>query len=252
MNNMGESLEFFVKDLFCDSFNISEIKKNKAYSHNFSYCWTQNSPPDIMIKNWDAIEVKKLMWLSWWIALNSSYPKDKLHSDSPMITKWCVSCEKWTKKDLLYVIWVISNKKLSNLFFIYWDCFAADKEVYENIKKLITDWVINIPDIEFSETKELWRVNKVDPLGITSLRIRWMWQIENPIKIFEYITWNNKWSSFSMNTIILSSKYNSFPKKDIKTIESIKDSNFSIKDIEIKSPNNPSKLLKAKLISYAK
>jgi len=32
-----------------------------------------------------------------------------------------------------------------------------------------------IADIEFSQTKELGRVNRVDPLGITNLRIQGMW-----------------------------------------------------------------------------
>ena len=34
----------------------------------------------------------------------------------------------------------------------------------------------------FAETKELGRVNQVDPLGITNLRIRGMWQIETQEK----------------------------------------------------------------------
>ena len=47
--------------------------------------------------------------------------------------------------------------------------------------------LIELQDVEFSETNELGRVNKVDPLGITYLRIRGMWGIENPIKVFNYV-----------------------------------------------------------------
>ena len=38
--------------------------------------------------------------------------------------------------------------------------------------------------LEAGETDELGRINKVDPLGITSLRVRGMWQIKNPSKVF--------------------------------------------------------------------
>ena len=37
------------------------------------------------------------------IALNSSYPKDKLYADSPMITQECRECENWREKDIIYV-----------------------------------------------------------------------------------------------------------------------------------------------------
>src|SRR5699024_11579610 len=61
------------------------------------------------------------------------------------------------------------------LWFVYGDCYCADKSYYERIADTIKDGVSSIPDVDFGETKELGRVNKVDPLGITYLRIRGMW-----------------------------------------------------------------------------
>jgi hypothetical protein len=37
-----------------------------------------------------------------------------------------------------------------------------------------------------------------------------------------------------------------------RSLESFVSDNFSIKDIKIKSPNNPAKLLEAKLLSFRK
>ena len=60
MNNMGESLENFVIDALCDSFHDDMDKKLAKKSHYFSYLGNQNNPPDLIIKNGDAIEVKKI------------------------------------------------------------------------------------------------------------------------------------------------------------------------------------------------
>ena len=250
-NNMGEALESYVKDLFCDTFNIQDdTEKNRIYSEKFSYIGNQNNPPDIMIAGGDAIEVKKIESIGSQIALNSSYPKDKLHADNPMITQDCRECENWREKDIIYVVGAMQQDKLKALWFVYGDCYAANKDIYERIKNKISEGVNSLPDVEFSETKELGRVNKVDPLGITYLRIRGMWGIDNPLHVFNYITNIEKDDEFTVNAIMLTEKYNSFPESDRQIIENVSDNNFTITDIEIKAPNNPAKLLNAKLIKF--
>lgn len=253
VNNMGDALEYYIKDLFCNSLPESNLeKKNEIYSKYFSYIGNQNNPPDIMIKQGDAIEVKKIESLRSGIALNSSYPKDKLFSDSPMITSACRLAEDWREKDLIYVIGVSTDGKLKALWFVYGNCYAANKETYERVRDKISKGINELQDVEFSETNELGRVNKVDPLGITYLRIRGMWGIENPIKVFNYAAPIDPNAEFSVNAIILEEKYLSFPKEDRENIENLISSSFSIKDIKIKSPNNPAKLLDAKLLSFKK
>jgi len=250
-NNMGEALEAYVKDLFCNTFNIQdETEKNRVYSEQFSYIGNQNNPPDLMIANGDAIEVKKIESVGSQIALNSSYPKDKLYSDSPMITQDCRECENWREKDIIYIVGAMQQDKLKALWFVYGDCYAASKDIYERIKSKISEGVNSLPDVEFSETKELGRVNKVDPLGITYLRIRGMWGIDNPLHVFDYITNIERDSELTINAIMLTEKYNFFPESDRQAIENIALDNFTISDVEIKSPNNPARLLNAKLIKF--
>lgn len=250
-NNMGEALEAYVKDLFCNTFDIqNETEKNRIYSEMFSYIGNQNNPPDLMIANGDAIEVKKIESIGSQIALNSSYPKDKLYSDSPMITQDCRECENWREKDIIYIVGAMQQDKLKALWFVYGDCYAASKDIYERIKSKISEGVNSLLDVEFSETKELGRVNKIDPLGITYLRIRGMWGIDNPVHVFDYITKIEKDSELTVNAVMLTEKYNSFPESDRQAIENVTSDNFTISDIEIKSPNNPAKLLNAKLIKF--
>lgn len=252
-NNMGDSLEYYVKDLFCGQVGIDNINKiNHIYSNNFSYIGNQNNPPDIIIRNGDAIEVKKIESLRSGIALNSSYPKSKLYADSPMITRACKNCEEWEEKDIIYSIGVCQNNKLKVLWFVYGNCYAANKEIYEKIRNKISNGVNELQNVEFAKTKELGRVNKVDPLGITFLRVRGMWQIENPVKVFSYVTSIEEAREFNANAIILKEKYLSFPDNDRKKLEREMSENFTIADIKIKSPDNPAKLLDAKLLRFIK
>lgn len=249
-NNMGEALEFFTKDAFCNTFQESDgQKKKEIYSDNFSYLGNQNNPPDIIIKNSDAIEVKKIDGnRASDLALNSSYPKSKLNSDSPMITSACKSCEEWSEKDIIYAIGHIDNHQLKILSLVYGDCYAASKEIYERIKNKISDGLKEM-DLEFSETKELGRVNRVDPLGITNLRIRGMWTIQNPLKVYKEL-FDLNGDNFQLFALMRKSKYVTFPKEDKELIE--KEQGISIKDVKIQDPDNPAKQIEAKLIVVRK
>ncbi len=174
---MGDALELFVKDSFSNSYELSEEDAIKAHAKTFSYLGNQNNPPDAILKASDAIEVKKIESSSSELALNSSYPKSKLHRDSPMLTASCRGCDggKWEQKDIIYAVGVINKETIKQLCFVYGEDYAATREIYENLRAQIKKGVLEIPDIEFAETRELGRVNRIDPLGITYLRMRGMW-----------------------------------------------------------------------------
>jgi hypothetical protein len=250
INNVGEALETFVKDAFANTINIEDTKvKIEKYNEVFSWLGNQNHPPDIMIKGSDAIEVKKTQSANSDIALNSSYPKAKLLSSSKMLTSDCKKCEDWDEKDLIYCIGHTSDKELKSLWMIYGNIYAANASSYEVIKHKITTGIQEIPNIELAETNELGRVNRVDPLGITSLRIRGMWHISNPRKVFNYLYQPSN-STFELVVIVPNDKFNSFSQESINKIQGIKDSNFKIEEAKVKDPNNPAKLIEVKLITY--
>lgn len=255
-NSMGDALETYIKDVFCSSLELSNNEKENLYNQNFSYLGNQNNPPDIIIKNGDAIEVKKIETLSSAIALNSSYPKDKLHIDDTRITNECKTCEEgvWEHKDIIYAVGVApkGTNKLKALWFVYGDCYAAKRDIYQRIADKISSGISEIPDIELTQTNEIAGVKKVDPLGITNLRVRGMWHIQNPINVFQNVASINKNHQFTVNALLLTEKYNSFPGADRKKLGSLQNGNFKIQDIKIKSPNNPAQLLKAKLITFVK
>jgi len=249
INNSGKALENYIQDVFANTLNEEDPNKRlQKLEEVFSYQGNQNNPPDLILKNSDAIEVKKLQSKNSAIALNSSYPKAKLYANSPMITNACRTCEEWEEKDIIYTIGYTDDNSLKSLWLIYGDCFCADKDIYERIKNTITEGINEISDVEFTQTNELGKVKKVDPLGITDLRIRGMWHIDNPNKIFDYIYTFDEDASFQLICLMKLQKYNSLPQEDKDILEQLP--NISIKDVKIKNPNNPIQLIDAKLLIF--
>jgi len=250
-NNMGEGLETYIKDIFAETTNETDAQKRlEKLEEIYSYQGNKNNPPDLILKNSDAIEIKKLESKNSAIALNSSYPKAKLYADSSMITNACKVCEEWDVKDMLYAVGYTNQSILKSLWLVYGDCFCADKETYERIKNTISNGINTIPDVEFTNTKELGKVKKVDPLGITDLRIRGMWHIDNPNKTFSYIYTYDDTKEFQLICLMKKDKYDSLPNNDKEAIENIDNVNIEVKDVKIKNPNNPVRLIDAKLLVF--
>jgi hypothetical protein len=252
-NNMGDGLEEYIKNAFANTINeTDEQTRLEKFSQVYAYSGNKNNPPDLILKNSDAIEIKKLESHSTAIALNSSYPKSKLYANSTMITTACRSCETWSEKDMLYVVGNVpkNTNTLKSLWFVYGDCFCADKETYERIKDTISSGITAISDVEFTDTKELGKVKKVDPLGITDLRIRGMWHIENPMKIFNYIYQYDNTKDFQLICLMKKEKYDSLPLEDRQMIENLGNTNVSVSDVKIKNPNNPIQLMDVKILVF--
>jgi len=250
INSVGDALEQYVQDVFSGSFDSEEEDRNKKVASTFSYLGNSNNPPDGILRKGDAIEVKKVQNPNSAIALNSSYPKAKLFSDSTLIANKARTCEKWSEKDIVYIIGHTNDSDLKYLWFVYGDCFCAEKNTYERIKNTISPGVNDIHGIEFTETNELGKVKKVDPLGITGLRIRGMWHIANPHKIFSYLYKKDAKAKFQLFCLMKSDKFDSFPEHDKKALTSMKKDGYTIESKKIKDPNNPAVLLNCKLITY--
>ncbi|MDD2906314.1 MAG: NgoPII family restriction endonuclease [Sulfurimonas sp.] len=252
-NNMGEGLETYIKDIFANTTHeAAEQNKLEELSRIYSYQGNKNNPPDLILRNSDAIEIKKLESKNSALALNSSYPKAKLYANSPMITTACRDCEEWSTKDMLYAIGHVpkDTEQLKSLWLIYGDCFCADKEIYERIKNTISSGINTIPTVEFTPTNEFAKIKKVDPLGITDLRIRGMWHIDNPNKTFNYVCTYDDTRDFQLICLMKKEKYDSLPSEDKESIENIENDSVEVQDVRIKNPNNPVQLIDAKLLIF--
>ena len=250
-NNSGDALEEYIKDLFANSFEMNENDRLEKLSEVFSYLGNNSNPPDAMIRGGDAIEVKKIETNNAALALNSSYPKHILSSNSQMISTACKSAEEWTEKDMIYAVGVVdkTNNNLKHLSMVYGLDYCASEECYSRIKKTIKDGVEAIPGVEFAESKELGHINRVDPLGITYMRVRGMWGIENPWKVFDYVYQRDFSKSFTFMCVINNDKWNTFDNTAL--ITNFHNDDFEIKNVRVKNPDNPAKLVDAKLITFS-
>jgi hypothetical protein len=248
INAVGEQVEFYVKDSLAHSFTKSQPQRDADYAKIFSWLGNQNNPPDVILMGGDAFEIKKIESPKSSLALNSSPPKDRFYKSDPLIASACRVCEKddWEYKDFFYVVGHAKKGILKYLFFVHGECYAADKNVYETPIKAVKSALAS-GSLALSPTSELGRINKVDPLGITNLRVRGMWAIQNPIDVFKGDYTYDESKSFSLIAVMTKDKYESFPKGDIAAIE--KNGSITIKNILIKDPNNPAKRLDAKLIT---
>lgn len=231
INSVGESLEEFIKDLFCNCFDVPDTEKYKIHSQYFSYLGAKNSPPDIILKGSDAIEIKRAELDETSIIFNSLHPRDKFYSNDAHITSDCRDCEIWHEKDLLYAICTTQGNSLRKLWFVYGDCYFATREFYKKALK-ITD-PLNVSAFNFLDNRGLYG-NKVN--------------VQLPNKLIEK-------AHFSMadsiiNALMLKEKYDSFPLSTRLALENLVGDRLSIDDCEIESPNNASVKLNAKLIQY--
>ena len=250
-NAIGDALEKYVKDFFALTVREdSEETRNQIFSQVFSYSGNQNNPPDLILRDGDAIETKKVQSPNSALALNSSYPKAKLYAESNMITSACRMCEDWREKDIAYVIGYTTDVSLKYLWIVYGDCFAASSEVYERIRRTISEGVNCIPGVEFTDSKEIAKVKKVDPLGITDLRIRGMWHIENPHTIFHYLNCTVPGARFQLIVLMRKSKFDTFPDKDREALRNLKIRNYEIREVRFKNPDNPAQLIDGVLITF--
>ena len=249
-NNQGEALETYAKNLFADTFDCTETERREKWNEIFSLEGSKSNPPDFMLRGGDAVEVKKIESPDATLALNSSYPKHTLKSSSPLISAACRSAEDWSEKDIIYIVGVVSGERLKHLCMVYGQDYCASEEFYSRIRQRIKDGVETIPDVEFAHTKELGRVNRVDPLGITYLRVRGMWHIENPWQVFSYAYERDRNARFNFMCIINAEKWIQLENRE-KLIELQKNHPaLKITDIRIKNPDNPCRLKNAKLIRH--
>lgn len=249
-NQMGDALEGFIKNAFANCLGADQRTINREQSLTFSYLGNSKNPPDAMLRGGDAIEIKKLETIGTaQLQLNSSYPKNKLHADNPKICAQCRDCENWDEKDMLYVVGQVNGTELHNIFFVYGNLYCDAPNVYENVENVIKEGLNSLDSVELAETNELGRVNKVDHLEISDLRVRGMWLIRTPFHLYSYLTEEIQNYTFKLVALIPLNKYLAFPNKE-EFEDFCYENGVTIANEEIPDPQNPANLLEAKLITY--
>ena len=248
VQNVGVGFEEFVKGLFLDSTSYTASEKNKKYAEIFSWQGAANTPPDLILKNSYAIEIKKKTSKKVNIPLNSSYPKNLLSSDDVKISRECSEIEggNWTK-DFFYYIGESNNGDVKSIFIMDGKCYAGNSNIYSRIFDAIKDGVSNIEDIVFEKTKEIGKVKNIDPYKITDLRVRGMWNIKSPASYLpEYIT--NFDDKYKIYCLLEKEKYDLVSVDLLSQLKGI--NGVSIECIKLPDPSNLSNLKDVVSIGY--
>ena len=252
INSTGALFEYYIKDALTGRFYVDEESRDMAYRQNFAWLGNQNNPPDAIARNGDAFEIKKLQSPKNAIALNSSPPKDALHRNDNRIIEACRNSDggRWEIKDIFYAIGWVESKQVRSIYFVQGSCYAASREVYEHISSSLAESVneaILSSGLESGKTDELGRINRVDPLGITSLRVRGMWQIENPSKVFQKIAKLDQRKTFQAYAIMKWEKYvQMLGARQGRLPEPLKLSRENVPD-----PNNPAEAIDAAVLEVS-
>ncbi len=239
INSVGAAFEEYVKDLLTGRFYPDPHERTQAFSNEYSWLGNQNFPPDAIATGGDAFEIKKHEKPTTAIALNSSHPRDVLSRNDPMLTSECRGKIGNVPLDLFYIVGTVPNGVARSIYFVQGKCYAASSSIYQSISSRLSDAVrkaMRESGLQYSETRELGRINRADPLGRASLRVRGMWQIMDPSRAFADIAPPLDGKEFFAYAIMEEGKYNSLASGTTA---------MDIKKKKLPSPNNPARLIDA-------
>jgi hypothetical protein len=199
-----------------------------------------------MIRGGDAVEVKTHRGIGQ-IQLNSSPPKRKLKATDPRIQGGCKNSEVWNEKDFLYFIGKTNDEYVEALWLIDGRCMADEEKTYDLIFDKIS---LTVSDLGGEPGNEIGRLNDVDNLKATSLRVRAMWLLEHPANLFEAIFTPTKSNSFVLNVLISLDKWNTYNTKEKNAVYELRGHDLEINQIQIPDSGKSDQLLQAVHISW--
>ncbi len=202
VSQSGSLYENFIKSAF-NNFSDNDL------SSIFSWQGSANHPPDLIIKNGDAIEVKKVESFGD-IQLNSSSLKGRIYKKecTKRIREALYEWDDTSSKDLIYCFILVDKKTkaIKKIAFIYGSCFMHFES--SHLKQIIQKGIKNIFSKEklpynptLIPTKELGRIQVRSDHGFTTiLRSRPMWSITSPFALPNLFSRDD--CLFEINTII--------------------------------------------------
>lgn len=242
MSSSSDLLELYVQAAFAESLSSPDDFKSKVNTA-ISYQGGKNYSPDIVLTSGDAIEVKKLRRMTSEIPFNSSRPKQRLKPDDPHLKKDYPSFFQ-EEKDMCYVIGIKGNntKTIDKLWFVYGDCYFANSAIYDDLFNRTQDAIKEASKgLLLTESKELARFKEIDALNITSLRVRPMWSIKNPIQFFHQELGELNLHKANVVCVMRESKFMSL-QEDIQTLKSHL--------VDIPDPDKVNSTIEARIITF--
>ena len=247
VSRAGKGLELWVKHFLAGTIGHADKESIKEiWDERFSFHGGINNPPDIMIRNSIAVEVKKTETPGGRIHLNSSWPIRRLTVEDPHITEFCRQAEIWSEKPFLFVVGLVKprTKSISALWLVDGRCISDNEAVYESLMAKARAAILAAGA---TKSKEIGRFSSADSLQRTALRVRPMFELNHPSRIFKDIFQSQGTHQFILNVLIPTSSYLQFSEAQRLKLSSQKD--LLIRDLEIQDPTSSARLMNATLIS---
>jgi hypothetical protein len=248
ISRAGEGLELWVKHFLAGTIgHADEDAITKTWQEIFSFHGGVNNPPDVIIRDSLAVEVKKTQSVAGALQLNSSWPLRKLKCSDSHITQECREAELWTEKPFLLIVGRVNPvlRSITSLWIVDGRCLSDDESVYETLMAKARTAMLNLGG---STTREIGKFDDMDSLNRTILRVRPMFTLNHPAKIFEDIFCRQDGKQFILNILMLKSSYLEFSEFDRNEIES-KEKGLLIQELVIKDPTDSLSTINAILIS---
>ena len=245
----GLALELYVKRAFAGALSLdNEDEIQERLSETFSFQGAKNHPPDAKIRGGECLEIKKIGKAFSELQFNSSPPAATLSSSDARLILDCQNSEgrPWEEK-VLYVVGVVPPKtrKISQVFFVYGEDYCPYihcNKIYFSLKKKIG----KIKSVS-EDTNELGAVKAIGPKGYTSLRIRGMWKMKSPWKVFAQ-SGDDQSGRFTLLAVISDTIWNNLSNRDVLQ-ELASRNSLTIEDFPFYNPNN-AKRRRGKLIKF--
>lgn len=244
-NNQGDSFEIFIKDMYCKtSMQYPYLEdKERDYKNYLSWLGDSKHFPDMIVRGGEGVEIKKLSTFAN-LPLNSSFPKNYIYPDTQNLPTEIID-SSWTQKNVVYATCNVPKKnnsqaKCSTVWLAYGNTFVADKKVYLNMIDGIRAGAKSAnQQASFVKSKELARIQNVDLKKYTTLRVRGMWELLNPQKVFsQYLNKTNlvvPAGTTRVNMIVLDSDFQNMVQPDFSNL--INQNRLVITQIDIPDPN---------------
>lgn len=246
LGEQGKPFEIFAKNMFAECLGALSSHVDAAWERTFSWRGSANHPPDFMIRGGDAVEVKIHGGIGQ-IQLNSSPPKRTLKVTDPRIQDACRTCEEWDEKDFLYFIGKANEEFVEALWIIDGTCIADKADTYDIIFDKLA---LTVTDLGGEPGNEIGRFNNVDPLQATSLRIRAMWLLEHPARVFEAFLLPPQQGTFILNVLVSAEKWSSYPEAHISAVMELQNQGLSVNRLEIPNSGSAVQLQKVVHVSW--
>ena len=264
INQVGDSLEEYIKDAFSNSFNLEGEERASAMKDCILYHGNSSNPPDIITAGNDkiAIEVKKSDLYKSALQLNSSMPHSKFSSKDSRINTKCRDLIGDEEMDMLYVVgaFVKKQNKLRHLSMVYGSVYCADISTYEKVDNIVRNQLKELskpigktaPMVHLDlDSNELGKIKDIDPNGHCDLRIRGMYTYESP-----YVVFNEQFDSeqleFDLFVVVPNDTFEGMENKEVFVEFAKENENISIEEKNYPDPNGSDKKILCKKIIYKK